>query len=303
MAISRNQIEALYIPYIHAVWDSGQTHMITQEYKELFEMTKARFAVEEEAAVTGFIQAPQKSEGAPFNYDTATQLYISRYIITTFALGFEVTQEAIEDAVAFRIVERLTPSLKKSMSVTKETIGANVLNNGFNAGFPGGDGVSLFNNAHPTASAPQSNVLPTPADLSYTSLWDLIVQINQALDDKGKISPLIATKLVVPPSLYREAETILKSPGAPGTADNDINAILTAGLVREGYCVNHYLTNPTAWFVKTDAVDGLKLFEKIPLSMETTLPNYNTGNIAVKARERYAFGWSNWRGVYGTPGV
>lgn len=303
MAISRNQIEALYIPYIHAVWDSGQTHMITQEYKELFEITKARFAVEEEAAVTGFIQAPVKNEGSPFNYDTATQLYISRYIITTYALGFECTQEAIEDAVAFRIIERLTPSLKKSMSVTKETIGANILNNGFNSSFIGGDGVSLFNSSHPTATAPQSNVLPTPADLSYTSMWDMIVQISEALDDKGKVSPLVATKLIVPPALYREAETIMKSPGAPGTADNDINAILTAGLVQMGYVVNHYLTDPTAWFLKSDAIDGLKLFEKIPLSMETTLPNYNTGNIAVKARERYSFGWSNWRGVYGTPGV
>ncbi len=303
MAISRNMIEALYIPYIHACWDSGQTHMRTQEYKELFEVTKARFAVEEEAAVTGFIQAPVKTEGAPFNYDNATQLYISRYVITTFALGFECTQESIEDAIAFRIIERLTPSLMKSMSVTKETIGANVLNNAFNSAFPGGDGVSLFNAAHPTATAPQSNILPTSADLSYTSAWDMIVQINEALDDKGKVSPLIATKLVVPPSLYREAETILKSPGAPGTADNDINAILTAGLVREGYCVNHYLTNPNQWQMKTDAVDGLKLFEKIPLSMETTLPNYNTGNIAVKARERYAFGWSNWRGMYGSAGM
>lgn len=303
MAISRNQIEALYIPYIHAVWDSGQAHMITQEYKEIFDITKARFAVEEEAAVTGFIAAPTKNEGAPFNYDNATQLYISRYIITTYALGFEVTQEAIEDAVAFRIVERLTPSLKRSMSVTKETTGANILNNGFNSAYPGGDGVSLFNNSHPTATAPQSNVLPTAADLSYTSMWDMIIQITQALDDKGKVSPLVATKLIVPTALYKEAETILRSPGAPGTADNDINAILTAGLVRDGYCVNHYLTDQTAWFLKTDAVDGLKLFEKIPLSMETTLPNYNTGNIAVKARERYAFGWSNWRGVYGTPGV
>ena len=256
--------------------------------------------------ITGFGGAPTKTEGAGVSFDNASESYSARYTHETVALAFALTEEAQEDNLYDSLGKRYTKALARSMANTKEVKGANVLNNAFSSSFTGGDGVSLINTAHPLAGGgTAANRATTMADLNEVSLEDALIDISTFTDDRGLTISVNATKLVVPPQLVFVADRILNSPGRSGTADNDINAIANTGVLPGGYTVNHYLTDPDAFFLLTsvtEAGEGLKMFQRT--AMETSMePDFSTGNIRYKARERYSFGFSDWRGIYGSQGA
>jgi hypothetical protein len=273
------------------------------EHAEIFITETSDRAFEEEVMLSGFAAAAAKSEGAPVVFDDATEAYTSRYTHQTFALAFAITEEAIEDNLYDRLAARYTRALARSMSQTKQQIAADVLNNAFNSGVTGGDGVELCSTLHPLANGGTfSNELGTPADLSETSLEQSLIDIAAFVDERGLKIALQGTKLIIPKELQFTAERILKSPLRVATADNDINAIKNMGMIPQGYRVNHFLTDTDAFFIMTDAPNGLKHFVRSPI--KTAIEgDFDTGNVRFKARERYSFGFSDARGIFGSPGA
>jgi len=305
MAISRSALAKELEPGLNALFGLSYDQY-ESEFAAIFSQETSDRAFEEEVLITGFGGAPTKTEGAGVSFDNASESFSARYTHETVALAFALTEEAQEDNLYDSLGKRYTKALARSMANTKEVKGANVLNNAFSSSFTGGDGVSLINTAHPLAGGgTAANRATTMADLNETSLEDALIDISTFTDDRGLTISVNATKLVVPPQLVFVADRILNSPGRSGTADNDINAIANTGVLPGGYTVNHYLTDPDAFFLLTsvtEAGEGLKMFQRT--AMETSMePDFSTGNIRYKARERYSFGFSDWRGVYGSQGA
>lgn len=305
MAISRAQLAKELEPGLNALFGMSYDSY-DREYEEIFAIEDSERAFEEEVLITGFGTAPVKSEGAGVSFDTASEGFTARYTHETLALAFSLTSEAVEDNLYDSLGRRYVKALARSMANTKEVKGADVLNNAFNSSFAGGDGQPLISTAHPLAGGGTlANRATTMADLNETSLEDALIDISTFTDDRGLTVSVQATKLVVPPQLVFVADRILNSTLRSGTADNDINAIRNTGVLPQGYTVNHYLTDPDAFFLLTsvtEAGEGLKMFQRT--AMETSMePDFSTDNIRYKARERYSFGFSDWRGIYGSQGA
>lgn len=275
-----------------------------EEWRDLFDISPSKKAYEEDVLMTGFGGAQVKPEGRGVAYDAGSEAWVARYKHDTIALAFAITEEAVEDGLYGDLGAKFAKALARSMQHTKEVNGANVLNNGFTAGaYAGGDGVALFSTSHPlVGGGVLSNTPSTPANLAEASLEDAMIQISNWTDDKGIPVALQAQKLVIPPALGFVAERLLKSTGRPGTPDNDINAMKSMGMIPQGASINHRLTDTNAWYLKTDANDGLKHFSRKSLQrgMEG---DFETGNLRFKARERYSFGFTDPRGCYGSPGA
>ena len=302
MAINRAQLVKELEPGLNALFGL-EYDRYENEHSEIFDTENSDRAFEEEVMLSGFGQAPVKGEGSSVTYDTAQETFTARYSHETVALAFALTEEAIEDNLYDSLSSRYTKALARSMATTKQVKAANVLNNGFSTSFPGGDGKPLMTTDHPTLSGgDQSNEPSTAADLNETSLENAMIDISQFVDERGIKVNVQARKLIIPPQLQFVADRVLQTPGRVGTSDNDINALKNMGMLPEGYVVNHYLTDTDAFFIKTDAPNGLKHFVRSPMStgMEG---DFETGNVRYKARERYSFGFSDWRGIYGSPGA
>ena len=303
MAITRAQLVKELEPGLNALFGM-EYNRYENEHAEIFAVESSDRAFEEEVMLTGFGAAPTKSEGAGVSYDSAQESFTARYTHETIALAFALTEEAIEDNLYDRLSARYTKALARSMAHTKQVKAASVLNNAFTAGvYAGGDGVALCATNHPTALGPTfSNEPATPADLNETSLEQGIIDIAAFTDERGLKVAVSARKLVVPKELQFTAERLMKSTLRTATADNDINAIKSMGLIPDGYVVNHYLTETEAWFLLTDAPNGMKMFQRS--QVKTAFEgDFDTGNVRYKARERYSFGWSDPRGIYGSPGA
>jgi hypothetical protein len=305
MAISRAQLAKELEPGLNALFGLSYDQY-TNQYETIFAIEDSERAFEEEVLISGFGSAPVKTEGAGVAFDTATEGFTARYTHDTIALAFSLTSEAIEDNLYDSLGRRYTKALAHSMANTKEVKGADVLNNGFNSSFAIGDGQPLFSTAHPlSGGGTLANRAVTMADLNETSLEDALIDISTFTDDRGLTISVRATKLVVPPQLVFVADRILNSTLRSGTADNDINAIRNTGVLPGGYTVNHYLSDPDAYFILTsvtEAGEGLKMFQRTP--METSMePDFSTDNVRYRARERYSFGVSDPRGSYGSQGA
>ena len=302
MAINRAQLVKELEPGLNALFGL-EYDRYENEHAEIFDSENSDRAFEEEVMLSGFAQAPTKGEGTAVTYDTAQETYTSRYSHETVALAFALTEEAIEDNLYDSLSARYTKALARSMASTKQVKAANVLNNGFSSSFPGGDGKELFALDHPTLTGGDgANEPSTDSDLNETSLENAMIDIAAFKDERGIKINVQARKLIVPPQLQFVADRLLQTPGRVGTSDNDINAIRNMGMLPDGYVVNHYLTDTDAWFIKTDAPNGMKHFVRSPMStgMEG---DFETGNVRYKARERYSFGFSDWRGMYGSKGA
>lgn len=274
-----------------------------EEWRAIFDVENSSKAFEEDVMEVGLGAAPVKPEGAAIEYDEGFETYVARYRHETIALAFAITEEAEEDNLYGSIGNRMSRALARSLQHTKEVKGANILNFGFDTNFPGGDGVPLFSASHPLGGGGVlSNTLATPADLSESSMEELMNQIADWTDDRGLPMKAMITKLMIPVELQFVAARLLMSPYQPDTGDNNINAIHKLGAIRDGYAINHYLTDPDAWFFKTDVQDGLKHFVRraVKRGLEG---DFETGNMRYKASERYSQGWSNWRGAAGSPGA
>jgi len=302
MAITRSQLLKELEPGLNALFGL-EYDRYDNEHSEIFDTENSDRAFEEEVMLSGFGQAPVKGEGAAISYDTAGEAFTARYTHETIALAFAITEEAVEDNLYDKLSARYTRALARSMSNTKQVKAASVLNNAFSSSYKGGDGVSLINSAHPTTGGGNlSNTLATQADLNETSLEQSLIDIAAFIDERGLKIALRGMKLIIPSALQFTAERILKSEQRVGTADNDINAIKTGGYMPQGFCVNHFLTDPDAFFIKTDAPNGMKHFVRSPIktAMEG---DFETGNARYKARERYSFGFSDPRAMYGSQGA
>ena len=307
MAISRAQLVKELEPGLNALFGLEYRNY-ADETTEIFDTESSDRAFEEEVMLSGFGNAAVKPEGQGVQFDDAQETFTARYTNETIALAFAITEEAIEDNLYDRLASRYTKALARSMASTKNVKGAAVLNNGFNNTFAGGDGVALFGNdgagntTHPTLAGTFRNQPAVAADCNETSLEQGLIDISALTDERGLKIAARGTKMVVPPQLQFVADRLLNTEGRTGTADNDINAIKNMGMVSGGYVVNHYLTDPDAWFVKTDVPNGLKHFSRSPI--KTTMEgDFDTGNVRYKARERYVFGFSDPRGIYGNPGA
>jgi hypothetical protein len=302
MAISRAQLLKELLPGLNALFGMEYAKY-GEEHKEVFETETSERSFEEETKLSGFSAAPVKNEGSAISYDNAQEAWTARYTHETIALGFSVTEEAMEDNLYDSLSSRYTKALARAMAYTKQTKAAAILNNGFDSNFAYGDGQSLFSAAHPLVSGGvNSNTPTTPADLNETSLEAAVIQIAGWTDERGLLIAAKPRKLVVPPSLMFVATRLLETQLRVGTADNDINALKTNGSIPEGYTVNHFLTDTDAWFLTTDVPNGLKHFVRTP--MATSMDgDFDTGNVRYKARERYSFGVSDPLGAYGSPGA
>ena len=303
MAISRAQLVKELEPGLNALFGLEYARYENQ-HTEIFATETSDRAFEEEVMLSGFGSAPVKNEGAAVEFDDAVEAFTARYTHETIALAFAITEEAIEDNLYDRLAARYTRALARSMANTKQVKAASVLNNAFSAGsFAGGDGVALCATDHPLVSGGTfSNELATPADLSETSLEQSLIDIQAFVDERGLKVALQGRKLIIPKELQFTAERILKSPLRVGTADNDINALKNMGMIPEGYRINNFLTDSDAFFIMTDAPNGLKHFVRAPL--RTAIEgDFDTGNTRFKARERYSFGFSDPRGIFGSPGA
>ena len=302
MAISRSQLVKELEPGLNALFGLEYSRY-ENEHAEIFLTETSDRAFEEEVMLSGFGSAEVKQEGAPVVFDQANEAYTARYTHETIALAFAITEEAIEDNLYDRLASRYTRALARSMSQTKQVKAAAVLNNGFDSNYAGGDGVQLLANNHPLANGGTfSNILSTAADLNETSLEQSLIDIAGFVDERGLKVALQGRKLIIPKEQQFTAERVLRSPLRVGTADNDINAIKNMGMIPEGYRVNHFLTDTDAFFILTDAPNGLKQFVRSPI--KTAIEgDFDTGNVRFKARERYSFGWSDPRGIFGTPGA
>jgi len=302
MAISRAQLLKELLPGLNALFGL-EYQKYGEQHKEIFEAETSERSFEEETKLSGFGTAPVKEEGSSISYDNAQEAWTSRYTHETIALGFSITEEAVEDNLYDSLSSRYTKALARAMAYTKQTKAAAVLNNGFNSSYTGGDGVELFSTAHPLVSGgTNSNEPSTAADLNETSLEAAVIQIAAWTDERGLLIAAKPRKLIIPPALQFVATRLLETEGRVGTADNDINAIMNNGVVPEGYTVNNFLTDDDAWFLTTDVPNGLKHFTRA--AMTTGMDgDFDTGNVRYKARERYSFGVSDWRAVFGTPGA
>lgn len=296
-----SQIKEL-VPGINALF--GDTYKaFPDKHTEIFEIEKSSHAFEEDVKLSGFTAAPVKNEGAAIVYDDSREAFTARYTHETIAMGFAITEEAMEDNLYEQVARRNTKLLARSMAYTKQIKAANILNNAFNSSFAGGDGVSLCSNAHPLVSGGvNSNVLTVAADLSETSLEAAVIQMYQWADERGLLIAAKPKKLVIPPSLQFVATRILQSEQRVDTPNNDINALKNNGAIPQGYSVNPWLTDDDAWFITTDIPNGLKHFIRAPLTQKMD-GDFETGNCKYKARERYSFGWSDPLALFGSPGA
>ena len=272
------------------------------QHTEIFDEENSDRAFEEEVMLGGFGNAEVKPEGSGVVYEQAQETFTARYSHETIALAFSLTEEAVEDNLYDKISTRYTKALARSMANTKQIKAANVLNRAFNSSFLGGDDKELCATDHPTLSGTQKNELSTAADLNETSLEQMLIDIADMKDERGMKIALRGMKMIIPVNLQFVAERLMKSAGRVGTADNDLNAVRSMGMVPQGYVVNNFLTDTDAFFIKTDAPNGLKMFTRAPIrtAMEG---DFDTGNVRYKARERYSFGFSDWRGIFGSPGA
>jgi len=301
MTITSGTHPKLLWPGLQAIWGNMYKDQ-PEEHTKVFDVFTSEKSYEEDQELSGFGLAPVKSEGGAISYDTTVNGYVKRYTNVTYGLGFILTREAVEDNQYKTQAEKRVRALRRSMRHTKETVGANVFNRAFNSSYTGGDAKELLATDHPTSDGTQSNELTVAADMSEAALEDLFIQIMNAKDTRGLRIALRPRKLIVPPNLAFDAERILKSSQQNDTANNAINAIKSMGLLPEGVLVWSFLTDTDAWFVKTDVNDGLKLINRRPLSLEKD-GDFDTDNFKHKATERYVFGWSDWRGLYGSPGA
>jgi hypothetical protein len=302
MAISRAQLLKELLPGLNALFGM-EYKRYAEEHKEIYETETSDRSFEEETKLAGFSAAPVKNEGQAIAYDNAQEAWTARYNHETIAMGFSITEEAMEDNLYDSLSTRYTKSLARAMAYSKQVKAANILNNGFNAAFPGGDGVSLFSTAHPLVSGGTNSNSPSVAtDLNETALENAVIQIAAWTDEKGLLIAAKPRKLIIPPALMFVATRLLETNLRVGTTDNDINALKNNGSIPEGYTVNHFLTDPNAWFLTTDVPNGLKHFVRVPMSTSMDA-DFDTGNNRYKARERYSFGWSDPLGVYGSPGA
>jgi len=301
MAISRAQLVKELEPGLNALFGLEYKNY-ANEHSQIFDTENSDRAFEEEVMLSGFANAGVKPEGSAVNYDAAQETFTARYTHETLALAFSITEEAIEDNLYDRLASRYTKALARSMANAKQVKAANVLNRAFNSSYTGGDGLELCSTAHVIVSGTEQNELSTAADLNETSLEQAMIDIAALTDERGLKIAAQGRKMVVPSALQFTAERLLKSVGRTGTADNDISAVVSMNVIPQGYVVNHYLTDTDAWFIKTDVPNGLKHFVRAPIktAMEG---DFETGNVRYKARERYSFGWSDWRGVFGSPGA
>jgi hypothetical protein len=301
MAISRAQLLKELVPGLNALFGLEYARY-GEEHKEIYETETSERSFEEETKLSGFSAAPVKNEGSAIAYDNAQEAWTARYNHETIAMGFAVTEEAMEDNLYDSLSSRYTKALARGMAYTKQIKGANILNNGFSSQFTYGDGQPLFSTAHPLVNGGTNSNRPTTgADLNETSLENAVIQIAGWTDERGLLIAAKPKKLILPVALQFVATRLLETELRVGTNNNDINAIKNNGVIPEGYTVNHYLTDTNAWFLTTDVPNGLKHFVRTPLANSTD-GDFDTGNFRYKARERYSFGVSDPLGIYGSPG-
>tara|TARA_Y100001951_G_scaffold102812_1_gene110218 strand:- start:16 stop:930 length:915 start_codon:yes stop_codon:yes gene_type:complete len=300
-AISRAQELKELLPGLNALF-GDEYAQYESEHSEIYVTESSERSFEEELKLSGFAAAPVKDEGSAIVFDTAQESFVARYTHETIGMGFSITEEAMEDNLYVSLSGRYTKALARAMAYTKQVKAAYPLNNGFSTTFSSGDGVALFSTSHPLVNGgTNSNRPSTAADLNETSLEDAVIQISKWTDERGLLIAARVRKLVIPTDLQFVATRLLESNYRVGTADNDVNAIVTNGVIPEGYAVNHYLTDTNAFFLTTDVPDGMKHFERT--AMETSMDgDFTTGNVRYKARERYSFGVSDPLGIFGSPG-
>jgi phage major head subunit gpT-like protein len=302
MAISRAQLLKELLPGLNALFGLEYAKY-GEEHKEIYETETSERSFEEETKLSGFGQAPVKNEGSAIAYDNAQEAWTARYTHETIAMGFSITEEAVEDNLYDSLSSRYTKALARGMAYTKQVKAAAILNNGFAGGPTYGDGQVLFSTAHPLVSGGvNSNTPSTAADLNETSLENAVIQIAAWTDERGLLIAAKPKKLVVPPALQFVSTRLLQTKLRTGTTDNDINAIENNGSIPEGYCINHFLTDTNAWFLTTDVPNGMKHFVRTPLANSMD-GDFDTGNVRYKSRERYSFGWSDPLGMYGSAGA
>jgi len=302
MAISRAQLLKELLPGLNALFGLEYARY-GEEHKEIYETETSERSFEEETKLSGFAAAPVKNEGAAIAYDNAQEAFTARYTHETIAMGFSITEEAVEDNLYDSLSSRYTKALARGMAYTKQVKAAFVLNNAFTGGPTYGDGVVLCSTAHPLVSGgTNSNTPATPSDLNETSLENAVIQIAAWTDERGLLIAAKPRKLIVPPALMFVSTRLLETELRVSTADNDINALKNNGSIPDGYTVNHYLTDPNAWFLSTDVPNGLKHFVRTPMSTGMD-GDFDTGNVRYKARERYSFGVSDPLGIFGSPGA
>ena len=302
MAISRAQLLKELLPGLNALFGLEYARY-GEEHKEIYETETSERTFEEETKLSGFSAAPVKNEGSAIAYDNAQEAWTARYNHETIALGFSLTEEAIEDNLYDSLSARYTKGLARAMAYTKQVKAAAVINNGFTAGYVGGDGVVLFSTSHPLVSGGvNSNTPAVAADLNETSLENAVIQIAAWTDERGLLIAAKPKKLIVPPALQFVATRLLETELRVGTTDNDINALKNNGSIPEGYTINHFLTDTNGWYLTTDVPNGMKHFVRTPLSNSMD-GDFDTGNVRYKSRERYSFGWSDPLGMYGSPGA
>jgi hypothetical protein len=304
MAISRAQLLKELLPGLNALFGMEYARY-GEEHKEIYETETSERSFEEETKLSGFSAAPVKNEGSAIAYDNGQEAWTARYNHETIALGFSLTEEAIEDNLYDSLSARYTKALARAMAYTKQVKAASVLNNGFtnSSQYYGGDGVPLFSASHPLVSGgTNSNIPSTPADLNETSLENAVIQIAAWTDERGLLIAAKPRKLIVPPALQFVATRLLETELRVGTNDNDINALKNNGSIPEGHTINHFLTDTNAWFLTTDVPNGMKHFVRTPLAQSMD-GDFDTGNVRYKARERYSFGWSDPLGMYGSQGA
>ena len=303
MAISRSQLVKELEPGLNALFGL-EYKQYENQHEQIYVKETSDRAFEEEVMLSGFAQAQVKAEGSGVAFDNAQETYTARYTHETIALAFSITEEAIEDNLYDRLASRYTKALARSMAQTKQVKAVNPLIQGLPStdNFDSGDGVSLFNTAHPTIAGTVANTLATQADLNETSLEQSLIDIAEMTDERGLLIAAKGLKLIIPSALQFTAERLMASQGRTATADNDINAIRSMGMVPQGYRVNNFLTDPDQFFIITDVPNGMKYFDRSPIktAMEG---DFDTGNVRYKARERYVFGVSDYRGIYGSNGA
>jgi len=301
MAISRGQLVKELEPGLNALFGLEYKNYAS-EHAEIFDTENSDRAFEEEVMLSGFANAQTKAEGQGVVFDTANETFTARYTHETIALAFAITEEAIEDNLYDRVSSRYTKALARSMANAKQVKAANVLNNAFSSSYTGGDSKELCATDHAIVAGTEQNELTTAADLNETSLEQALIDIAALTDERGLKIAAKGMKMIIPSALQFTAERLMASAGRVGTADNDINAIKSMGMIPQGYSVNNFLTDTDAWFIKTDVPNGMKHFERTPLSTKME-GDFDTGNVRYKARERYVFGVSDPRGIFGTAGA
>ena len=301
MANSRSQLVKELEPGLNALFGLEYDRYDNQ-HAQIFDTENSDRAFEEEVMLSGFGNAQVKPEGQGVSYDEATESFTARYTHETLALAFSITEEAVEDNLYDKISSRYTKALARSMSNAKQIKAANVLNRAFNSSYTGGDSKELCATDHSTIAGNVKNELSTAADLNETSLEQALIDIAGLTDERGMKISLNGMKMIIPVNLQFTAERLMKSSQRISTGDNDINAVKSMGMIPQGYVVNNYITDTDAWFIKTDAPNGMKHFQRTPVSTKME-GDFDTGNVRYKARERYSFGWSDWRGIFGSPGA